>query len=55
MLDIYKIVIIAFLITDQANQVKFFEKLLLMTNINRKIVFKMFFPTLSSANINFLN
>ena len=35
-LDIYKMVIAVFLMSDKANQVKFFEKTFLMTNISLK-------------------
>ena len=54
MLDINKMAVVAFLITNKANQIKFFEKTFLMADISPKIIFGMFFFTLSNANIDFL-
>lgn len=48
MLDIYKIVIIAFFITDKINRVKFFEKIFLVINIILKVVFGMSFLIFST-------
>ena len=48
-------VVAAFLVTDKANQVKFFEKIFLVANVIPKVVFKMLFLTLSDANIDFLD
>ena len=42
MLDIYKMVVIAFLVTDKANQVRFFEKTFLVANISPKVVWDVF-------------
>ena len=50
----YEMISSAISIIDKANQVKFFEKTFLVANVNSKIVFRMFFFTLSNANINFL-
>ena len=47
-------VVAAFLVIDKANWVRFFEKTFLMANVCLKVVFKMFFLTLSSANVDFL-
>ena len=47
-------VVIAFLITDQTNWVKLFEKIFLVANISLKVVFEIFFFILSSVNIDFL-
>ena len=44
-----------FLVTNKANQLRFFEKTLLMANISLKIVFEMFLLILNSANIDFLD
>ena len=55
MLDIYEIVVAVFLITDQANQIRFFEKTFLIGNIILKVIFGIFFFFLSDANIDFLD
>ena len=44
-----------FLVINKANQVKFLEKTFLVANVSSKIIFKMLFLTLSSANIDFLD
>ena len=51
--EIYKIVIVVFLITNQANKVRFFKKIFLIINISPDEVFGMLFLTLSDADINF--
>ena len=53
-LDTFGIIITAFLVTDKANRIRFFEKTFLVANISLKIVFRMFFLTLSVVNVNFL-
>lgn len=53
MLNTYKMVIAAFLVTDKPNQRKFFEKTFLMANISPNIIFRMFFFILNNANANF--
>ena len=53
MLDIYKMIVAAFSVVDKANQVRFFEKTFLMANVSPKVVFGIFFLTLSSTNIDF--
>ena len=55
MLDIFGIVVVAFSITDKANQVRFFKKTFLVTNVSPEIVFKMLFLTLSGADVDFLS
>ena len=55
MLDIYKIIVAVFLMTDKANWVRFCEKILLMANISPEVVCRMLFFILSSANIDFLD
>ena len=47
-------VVAAFLVKDRANQIRFFEETYLVANISSKVVFGIFFLTLSSANIDFL-
>lgn len=54
MIDIYGIVIAALLVINKVNQIKFFKKIFLVINISLKVVFKMLFFILISANINFL-
>ena len=54
MLDIYKIVIIAFSVTNKVNQVRFFKETFLVANICPEIIFVMFFLTLSDVNVDFL-
>ena len=54
-LDIYKMVVAAFLVTDKINKVKFFEEIFLMANICPEVIFKMFFLTLSNADVDFLD
>ena len=55
MLDIYKMVVAAFLVTNKANQVRFFKEIFLVANVSPKIVFRMPFLTLGGANIDFLD
>ena len=55
MLDIVGMVFAAFSVTNKANQVRFFEKTFLVANIGPKVIFEMFFLTLSSADIDFLS
>ena len=50
----YDMVIMAFSMVDQDIKVKFFEKTSLVANVSLDIVFRMFFFTLSNANIDFL-
>ena len=55
MLDIYKIVVAAFLVTNKANRVRFFEETFLMANVSLEVVFRILFFTLSGADIDFLD
>ena len=48
-------VIAAFLVTDKANQVKFFQETFLVANVSLKIVLRMLFFTLNDANVDFLD
>lgn len=54
MLDIYRMVVEAFLVTNKANWVRFFEENILVANICLKVILGMFFPTLSSVDVDFL-
>lgn len=53
-LDIYGIVVVAFLVTDKANQQRFLKKNL-VANISLKVILEKLFLILSEANIDFLN
>lgn len=55
MLNIYKIVVTAFLVTDKMDQVRFFEKTFLVTNVSLEVVHRMLFLTLSIVQIDFLD
>ena len=54
MLNTFEMVITAFLVTDKANWVKFFEEIFLVANVSLEVVFGMLFLILSNANIKFL-
>lgn len=54
MLNTYKIVVVDFLILNKVNKIKFFKKPFLMTNVILEVIFRVFFLTLSIADINFL-
>ena len=47
-------IVVAFSVTDKANQVRFFKKTFLIANISPEIVFGMLSLTLSNTDINFL-
>ena len=55
MLDTYKIVVAVFLMTDKANEVRFFKKTFLVANVSPKIVLRILFLTLNIANVDFLD
>ena len=55
MLNTYEMVVAAFSVTDKANQVKFFEEIILMANVSPELVLRIFFLTLSSADVDFLD
>ena len=48
-------VVIAFLVMDKANSVKFFEKTFLIANVGLEVVYGMSFLTLSNADVDFLD
>ena len=45
----------AFLITDKANRVKFFEETFLVANVSLEVVFEMPFFILNDEDIDFLD
>ena len=53
-LETYGMVIVAFLVENKANRVRFFKETFLVANISPEIVFEMSFLTLSGADIDFL-
>ena len=54
-LDTYGMVVMVFLIIDEANRVNFFKETFLVANISPEVVFGMLFLILSVANIDFLD
>ena len=50
----YGMVVVAFLIIDQDDKIKFFEDSFLVENISLDVVFGIICLTLSNANVNFL-
>ena len=51
-LDIYGMVVAAFLLTDRTNKIKFFEKTFLIANVSPKIVLGIPFRALTSVDVN---
>ena len=47
-------IVAVFSVINQANKIKFFEKIFLVVNVSSDVVFKILFFTLNNANINFL-
>ena len=54
MLDIFEMIILAFLVIDKANCVRFFEETFLVANISLEVVLGMPFLILSDVDGNFL-
>ena len=54
MLDIFRIVVSAFSVTDKANRVRFFEETFLVANVSLEVVLGMPFLILSNADVDFL-
>ena len=54
MLDIYRMIVTSFLLTNKANWIKFFKKNSLIANISLKVVFEILFHTINNANIDYL-
>ena len=48
-----RIVVAAFLMTDQADKIRFFEKIFLVANASLDVILKMLFFTLTGVDINF--
>ena len=53
MLDTFRMVVLAFSVTDKANQVRFFKETFLVANVSPKVVLGMSFLTLSNADVDF--
>ena len=53
-LETFEIVVAAFLVTNQANRIRFFEETFLVANISPDVVLRMLFFTLSDIDIDFL-
>ena len=45
--------VVAFLVIDKSNRIRFLKKTFLVANISLKVIFKIFFFILSGADINF--
>ena len=54
-LDIYRMIVAVFLVTNKANQIRFFNETFLVANVSLEVVFEIFFFTLSGTNIDFLD
>ena len=52
MLDTFEIVVVAFSMTDKANQVRFFKETFLVANVSPEVVLGMPFLILSSTDVN---
>ena len=52
-LNTFRIVVIAFSVTDKANRVRFFKETFLVANVSLEVVFEMLFLTLSGADVDF--
>ena len=53
MLNTFGIVVTAFSVMDKANQIRFFEENFLVANVSLEVVLRIFFLTLSCANVDF--
>lgn len=54
-LNTYGMIVAVFLVTNKANQIKFFKENFLVANISSKIVLEILFLTLINANGDFLD
>ena len=54
-LNTYRMVVVAFLMTNKANRVKFFEKTFLVANVSLEVVFRMPFLTFNDRDTDFLD
>ena len=52
-LENYGIVVAAFLVTNQANKIRFFEEIFLVINLSPDMVFEIPFFTFSSIDVDF--
>ena len=52
-LNTYGMIVAAFSMEDQANQVRFFEESFLVANVSPEVVLGMSFLTLSGADVDF--
>ena len=52
-LETYRMVVLVFSVTDEANRIWFFEQTFLVTTVSLDVVLGMSFLTLSGADINF--
>ena len=53
-IDTYEMVIVAFLVKDKANRIKFFKETFLVANDSLEVVLGILFLTLHGADIDFL-
>ena len=51
-LQMYRMVVAAFSVTDQADRIRFFEETFLIANVSPDVVFEMPFFTLSGADVD---
>ena len=51
-LDTHGMVVAAFSVVDKTNRVRFFEETFLLANVSPKVVFGMFFFSLSDVDVN---
>lgn len=54
-LDTTKMIVVTFSMMDKANRVKFFKETFMIVNVSLEVVFRIFFLTLSNANIDFFD
>ena len=55
MLNTHRIIVVAFLVTNKVNQVKFSEEIFMVAIVSPEVVFEILFLTLSGAHIDFLD
>ena len=54
MLNTFRMVVVAFSVTEKANRIRFFEETFLVANISLEVVLRMLFLILSGADVDFL-
>ena len=52
-LKTYGMIVAGFLVTDQADRIRFFEEIFLVINVGPDVVFEMPFLALSDIDVNF--